>query len=78
LVLTRGHPTGGTASAVEAALESGKPLWIVDLDQDPDPKKVWDWMDRNFVRILNVAGPRESTSPGIYEQAKKYLQKIFQ
>jgi len=77
LILTRGHPTGGTAYTVEVALTLGKPLWIVDFENEADARKAADWMDRNLIRILNVAGPRESKAPGIYGEAKKFLLKIF-
>jgi len=77
LILTRGHASGGTAYTIETALTLGKPLWIVDFEKAADGQKAIDWMDRNFIRILNVAGPRESKAPGIYAQAREFLLKVF-
>lgn len=34
---------------------------------------------RNFINVLNIAGPRESKCPGgIYKDACSYLEKVFQ
>ena len=38
---------------------------------------VLDWLDRNFIYTLNVAGPRESGAPGIYEKSKEFLRRIL-
>ncbi|MDD5455346.1 MAG: putative molybdenum carrier protein [Candidatus Ratteibacteria bacterium] len=35
------------------------------------------WIMANDIRVLNVAGPRESKSPGIYKTAKKFLEKVL-
>jgi len=35
------------------------------------------WLGRNNIRILNVAGPRESKKPGIYERSFAFLQDVF-
>jgi len=77
LVLTRGQPTGGTAYTIEVALTFGKPVWIVDLEKALSVQEVVEWMDRNFILVLNVAGPRESGAPGIYDQSKEFLRKIL-
>jgi len=77
LVLTWGEPTGGTAYTIESALNLEKPVWIVDLKTDSEIQPVIDWLDRNIIFVLNVAGPRESGAPGIYEKAKDFLGRIL-
>ena len=51
---------------------------ILDL-QDPDrQRKAMRWLDgHDAIRVLNVAGPRESEAPGIYEEAKIFLKQIL-
>lgn len=44
-----------------------------DDSLQPDPTSLWEWLTQYQVRILNVAGPRASKSPGIYERSKAYL-----
>lgn len=77
LVLSRGELKGGTAYTVEMAKRWGRPYLIVDLENPPDPEDVRLWLRQWKPRRVNVAGPRESGAPGIYEQAKAYLIKVL-
>ena len=77
LVLTRGAPRGGTALTVELADQLGKPCMVVDLLGAPDPVGVRVWLAEHRVATLNVAGPRESDNPGIYEQASRFLLALL-
>ncbi len=77
LVLTRGAPTEGTAYTIEVARKLGKPCLVLDLTDAPNESAVKDWADEHEVRVLNVAGPRESKCPGIYAQAEQFLRKVF-
>ena len=77
LILTRGVPTGGTALTVRAALELDRPHCIVDLAGEVDLPAVREWLVRHDVRVLNVAGPRESAPPGIYRTAADVLRELL-
>ena len=77
LILTRGRPLGGTALTVICARSMRQPFLVVDLDGDGNADHVRRWLAGHWVRILNVAGPRESKSPGIYDQAKAFLAAVF-
>ena len=77
LVLTRGAPTEGTAYTIEVAKKLGKPCLVLDLTEAPNESAVKDWADEHEVRVLNVAGPRESKCPGIYAQAAQFLRKAL-
>ena len=77
LILTWGQPTGGTALTVKLAGKRRKPFLLVDLAQGGDPKTVRDWLRKNKIRILNVAGPRESRVPGIHDQAVAFLRRVL-
>lgn len=74
LVLTRGRARGGTALTISLARESGRPLLVLDLLGDPDPTQVQRWARAHDVRVLNVAGPRESQRPGIHADALRFLE----
>jgi hypothetical protein len=76
-VLTRGRPKGGTALTVAVAKRLAKPYLVVNLNKRPAVKKVRDWAAGHQVRVLNVAGPRESENPGIYEQAVQFLRQLL-
>lgn len=77
LVLTRGRPSEGTGYTVQVARRLKKPVLIVDLSHVPQETAVREWTVRLGIRVLNVAGPRESKCPGIYEQARTFLRKAF-
>ncbi len=79
LILTRGALSGGTGLTAALARRSGKPCHVVDLAnlQDQDIRAVLAWLGGSDIRILNVAGPRESQQPGIYRQARGFLEEVF-
>lgn len=77
LILTRGQPIGGTALTAALARRLGKPYLLVDLENAPDPAAINQWIDERGIRVLNVAGPRESTCPGIYGQAAALLDRLL-
>ena len=73
LILTRGPATGGTALTIEVARRLRKPCLVLDLGEKPSPSALQAWADTSRIMTLNIAGPRESTAPGIYEQARQFL-----
>jgi hypothetical protein len=77
LVLARGSPTGGAALTIALARRLGKPHLLVDFRAAPDPISIIGWIDDHHIRVLNIAGPRESTCPGIYDQAKALLEGLL-
>ncbi len=77
LILTRGAPRGGTALTIEAAIAAGRSFRIVDLAAPDPPAALRCWLLETGVRVLNVAGPRESGAPGIYREAHRYLTAII-
>ena len=77
LILTRGHPDGGTALTLDHAAASGKPRFVIDMNAAMDVRGFRDWLRLNNIRVLNIAGPRESKQPGIYVEASNVLQKLI-
>ena len=69
----------GTRWTFECTVIYGKPLLVCDPN-DPDgagARMVHHWLETLGVRILNVAGPAESTQPGIGRLAEKFLIEVF-
>ncbi|MFO0904452.1 MAG: putative molybdenum carrier protein [Pirellulales bacterium] len=73
LVFCCTEPQGGTALTVRLARQHARPLCVVDLDQPLDFVALDAWAARNAIRVLNVAGPRESNQPGIARAARDAL-----
>jgi len=67
----------GTQYTVAKAQEHRRRYLILDL-QDPDrQRKAMAWLEGlGAILVLNVAGPRESEAPGIYEEAKIFLRQM--
>lgn len=77
LILCRGEPTGGTRLTLSLARRYGRPYRIVDLEAPADPSEVACWLDAQGIRRLNVAGPRESQTPGSYAAAHGWLYELL-
>jgi hypothetical protein len=54
-----------------------KACCLVDLSEPPDYARVRQWLAEQDIRVLNVAGPRESSSPGIREAAYLFLHDLL-
>ena len=74
LVIHAGPRRGGTALTLRVARRQGKPVLTVDVDGNPDAAALAEWIARSGIRVLNVAGPRESESPGIGGRAVQLLE----
>ncbi len=73
LVLSHGRPGGGTAFTIATARRLRKALLVLDLRREPDTASFARWIEQQRIVTLNVAGPRESQRPGVYEQARRFL-----
>jgi hypothetical protein len=79
LILTTGPLTGGTALTHSLATNMHKPCLVVELgDAYHDKQAVTDWLAAQAIRVLNVAGPRESQQPGISGRAAAFLRTLLQ
>lgn len=80
LVITRGTPTGGTAYTIACVRIHKKPALVIDLDHFPKDETdiLTAWLTANNIQTLNVAGPRESSMPGIYNDAKELVLLLIQ
>jgi len=79
LVLCVGAPTKGTALTCRLAERHGRPLLVVDLacTTVEEPARVAHWVAAHGIRVLNVAGPRESAHPGIQEAAAALVGRVL-
>ena len=77
LILYRNDLSGGTSLTVELATQYRKPHLILDLSQHPLPTTFLKWSQKKQIKILNVAGPRESGALNIHNQASIFLRTAF-
>ena len=77
LIFTMGKPTGGTALTVKKAKALEKPYMVIDLDENYDFDAVKVWLGDNSIEVLNVAGPRGSKFPDVYDRVKDYMKVVM-
>ncbi len=81
LAFTNGALTGGTQKTIEFAKEFRKPYLHVNfqaISADQAAAEIAKWLNMIHPGVLNVAGPRESGSPGIYSKVYEVLKMVFQ
>jgi hypothetical protein len=78
LILVDGAITGGTALTMRTARIFSRPLCIVRRSgTDESIRKAIDWIRLHRIRVLNIAGPRASGSPGITAWAYTTILRIL-
>jgi len=80
LILAPGELRGGTALTRRIALELGRPHLVIDparTSTEDACAEIRRWIDEHDIAVLNVAGPRESESPGIYQQVGALLRTLL-
>lgn len=51
--------------------------YIMPYFTNPPPGCLRRWVDKYHIKVLNVAGNRESKKPGIQQEVRKFLVKEF-
>ncbi|HEX6751412.1 MAG TPA: putative molybdenum carrier protein [Longimicrobium sp.] len=77
LILTTGAESAGTELTREVARRLGKPVYFFHAGAGEDVGMFRRWLQVANVRTLNVAGPRESESPGIGDDARRILRALL-
>lgn len=79
-MLVGSYATGGSALTAAIAAEARKPFFHVPFpattkgrDVEDHSRKVQQWLDHFQIRVLNIAGNRESQNPGIQEFTRRFL-----
>ena len=77
LILARSPLRGGTALTKTFADRYGRPCLVVDPHAITSLRIAGEWLAANGVRILNVAGPRESPRQDVGKTAAGFLRSLF-
>jgi hypothetical protein len=81
LIISHGKLNGGSAMIRRLAKKRNRPWMHLDLEKTNFFKAAMDirsWVEQNQIKVLNVAGPRGSKDPEIYEVTKKLLTVLIQ
>lgn len=73
LILYSGSVGGGTRLTKRMCQQASKPCLMVSITEPDLQKQLAQWLLEECPETLNVAGSRESSSPGIQQQTKELL-----
>lgn len=86
LLIVLDEITSGTRLTRSVARKLKKPELVIFLDDEVRPgsilppiseadriDSVVDWVRRHRIRVLNVAGPRGSSDPNLYQRVREFL-----
>ena len=76
LILHLGQLDRGSELTWQLAEEYGKPYQVTDLISGDRPEPALHWIATHGIEVLNVAGPRESSHPGIGRLAAHFLRQL--
>ncbi len=79
MVFVDGEPDNGTILAIDHAEKQNKPIYIIHLSMNVEDQEtgILDFLEDQEVTIVNIVGPRESNSPGIYRKTKSFLEELI-
>lgn len=77
LIIISGHADRGTMLTAQLCRQKLKPLLYIHPEDSFSIHQAAAWINHHNIQVLNVAGPRESSSPGIYKMALKCLDLIL-
>jgi len=80
VIFSHGPLTGGSLLTQQAAIRHGRPWLHVDLETltaFDAAGNLNDWIKEYNIRVLNVAGPRASQDPQIYQATADILESAY-
>ena len=80
VIFSHGPLTGGSLLTQQLAERHGRPCQLFDLDAITAfdaARELNDWIQAYNIRVLNVAGPRASQDPDIYQATMDILESAY-
>jgi len=80
LIISHGKLTGGSKLTQKMALKHERPFLYVNLNEidiSGASRLIYDWLQKEEIKILNVAGSRASRDPKIYRDTMSLLKEFF-
>ena len=81
LIISCDIPSDGTGLTEEVAELYNKPIFKIDMDKEFSSAIIGEfrnWIEENNIKILNIAGPRESHRSGfIYNKSYEIIDKLL-
>ncbi len=80
LIISHGKLTGGSDYTRQMAIHHGRPFLHIDLNETfafQAAERIRSWILKQGINVLNVAGPRASKDPDIYQRTVDILETAF-
>jgi hypothetical protein len=80
LIISHGRLTGGSDYTREMALLHRRAWLHIDLNKTnafQAAQKIKSWLTENEIEVLNIAGPRASKDPAIYQATVDIMETVF-
>lgn len=79
LVFVDDKPDKGTILAIDQAEKQNIPTYIIHLTMNVEDQEtgILNLFENSDISVINIVGPRESNSPGIYNKTKAFLEELF-
>jgi len=77
LIICQGLPMGGTLLTLELAQKLAKPFYLFKPNIEQYLNNLNEWLEKQSIKSLNIAGPRESQQPGIYCIAYELIYRLL-
>jgi hypothetical protein len=77
LIFSRNVNSPGTRKTLSAAIHHNKPHLCLDPGDINAEKEVHEFLEKHHPVILNIAGNRESQSPGISKQVARLIERVL-
>jgi hypothetical protein len=77
LIFSYGALSGGSALTRKMAKKHNRPWLHIDLNKLSSfdaSEVVREWIEQEAIQVLNVAGPRASKDPGVYDAVVQILE----
>jgi hypothetical protein len=68
----------GTQQTFDFAHLHAKPVFVWRIGINRNYEQFDNWLSKNNISSLNIAGPRESNQPGIYTEALNTMDRLFE
>lgn len=81
VIFYEGRPSGGTEQTLLFCIRTGKPYKLIDIEAmvtDHASQMILQFITRHRLSVINIAGPRASNCPVMYDFVKKTIRRIVQ
>ncbi len=78
LIIYQRQLSGGSRLTRDIAEQLNKPCLLIDVKSEFCVEQICKWLSNYSIATLNIAGPRASNKPEIYEQSRQIIERLIE